>query len=63
MKPIFKIGDFIQHKDKDKRDSLDLKGEIIQIGVGNNNTTPFYLLQHNGVFAVLMENQNEYEKV
>lgn len=63
MEAKFKVGDFIQHKNKIKRETMNLKGKITQIGVGNNGTTPFYLLEYKGFFAVLMQNQDDYEKV
>lgn len=63
MEAKFKVGDFIQHKDKNKREQLKLKGEIVSIGNGNDGTTPYYLLNYHGTFAVIMENQEDYEKV
>ena len=63
MEAKFKVGDFIQHKDKEKRETLKLKGEIVSISNGNDGTTPYYMLRYWGQFAVLMSNQDNFEKV
>lgn len=62
MNPIFEIGDFIQHKDVEKRETMELKGKILNI-CKSDNGTEYYLVQYNGIYAVLMENQDEYEKI
>lgn len=63
IKPIFEIGDYVQHKDPEKRNAMKLEGRIIDMGVGNNGTVPFYFMNGHGTWALLLENQNEYEKV
>ncbi len=60
MKPKFKVGDYIQHKNENKRKLLKLKGKIINI-CKSNNGTKFYQICGYGFWALLMENQNDYE--
>lgn len=63
IKPIFKVGDYVQHKDHEKRSTMHLEGRITDICLGNNGTVQYYFMNGNGTWALLLENQNDYEKV
>lgn len=61
MEKKFALGDRIRHKDPKIRKSCKLFGEVTGFGCSVDGTEIYYI-EGNGVWALLVKNQDNYEK-
>jgi hypothetical protein len=61
MEKKFALGDRIRHKDPKIRKSCKLSGEVTGFGFSVDGNEIYYI-EGNGMWALLVKNQDNYEK-